>query len=633
MLLKFFNRGTGRGAGGVEYIIRKDDYITKKLREPAPEVLRNGDPAMTIRLIDDLDFKHKYTSGVISFAAEDAPTPSQQSELMTDFEKHAFAGLEKDAYNILWVRHTHTGDNRVELHFIIPMVELKTGKSLNIAPPGWQGYFKPWQTSWNLKRGWARPDDIERARVSSPGHQAYANKQRQLEGKPLLDSPRTRVTQLIEQKIESGLVRNRADIVQTLVANDYKILRTTSRSVTIKNPDWQGKENSSRARIRLKSGVFYADWTVEQQAQAKERDRSLLLKRLKDKSQKQTKEKFNYRAEKNRERYSSASYAAESKAVVTEYQDLQEFMEARLVTAAIAPTSNYPSNSAVLKQELEEFKQSLNLVEYAVSLGYRVTEANQADSNISYLTHPDGEQISISTKPNDCDRYTVVGSEQDQFTIIDLVQKRQNADLAEARILLQKYYNSRNIPQSETHKIGIEPVEQLNSIEKLESKSQPQDRKHWDRVLVSMGRSQLFTQQQLADRIAPFLAEFLNRTARASHSNTFKVPNGREYRVDYDRQARRLSLRENNELQSLIVSAVFNERQRYIADSPERKVILDNGLVDYLANGLLQSDASVEVSEEAIPEPQEKQQQNHKTHSPIKPVTKNNPQFDRGYGE
>ena len=157
MLLKFFSRGTGKGAGGVEYITRPDDPISKKLRNPAPEVLRNGDPAMTIRLIDDLDFKHKYTSGVISFATEDAPTQWQQSQLMDDFEKHAFAGLDSDAYDILWVRHTHTDKNRVELHFIVPMVELNSGKSLNIAPPGWQGYFKPWQTYWNLKRGWARP--------------------------------------------------------------------------------------------------------------------------------------------------------------------------------------------------------------------------------------------------------------------------------------------------------------------------------------------------------------------------------------------------------------------------------------------------------------------------------------------
>ncbi len=177
MLNKFFARGTGGGKAPVDYVLSETDSEGIK-REPLPELLR-GDPNETIRLIDNLDFKHKYTSGVLSFAPEDAPTQKQQEELMDDFEKFAFAGMDKDQYSILWVRHTHTNGGRVELHFISPRVELTTGKSLNIAPPNWQNYFSPWQSCWNLKHNWARPDDPERARAYSPQYEALITKQKE----------------------------------------------------------------------------------------------------------------------------------------------------------------------------------------------------------------------------------------------------------------------------------------------------------------------------------------------------------------------------------------------------------------------------------------------------------------------
>jgi hypothetical protein len=36
---------------------------------------------------------------------------------------------------ILWVRHSHAGHH--ELHFVIPRVELSSGKASNSCPSGW----------------------------------------------------------------------------------------------------------------------------------------------------------------------------------------------------------------------------------------------------------------------------------------------------------------------------------------------------------------------------------------------------------------------------------------------------------------------------------------------------------------
>ncbi|MEB6138371.1 nuclease, partial [Klebsiella pneumoniae] len=69
-------------------------------------VLR-GSPKATEQLIDSLDFKHKYTSGVLSFAPNEKVTKEMEQALIDRFEAVAFAGLESDQYNILWVRHEH----------------------------------------------------------------------------------------------------------------------------------------------------------------------------------------------------------------------------------------------------------------------------------------------------------------------------------------------------------------------------------------------------------------------------------------------------------------------------------------------------------------------------------------------
>ena len=94
MLVKFFKGGTGLGKTPVEYLTRETDSRGVR-REPLPEVIK-GNPNQTIQLIDSVDFKYKFHSGVISFAPEDAPTEEQQKAIISSFEKTAFAGLARD---------------------------------------------------------------------------------------------------------------------------------------------------------------------------------------------------------------------------------------------------------------------------------------------------------------------------------------------------------------------------------------------------------------------------------------------------------------------------------------------------------------------------------------------------------
>ena len=258
MMVKFFARGTGKGKGVVEYLTRKDDPFSQEERTPAPEVIR-GDPEITKDLIDCLDFKHKYTSGVISFAPEDAPTSEQLDALMDSFEKYALAGLEPDQYNILWVKHTHTSNERVELHFVVPKVELTTQKNLNIAPPGWSKYFDPWRDYWNYSQNWARPDDPERARALHPGYEALIEAQNKRLGRLPQDSLRQSVNNFVEQLYSDGLLKSREDIISNLKEVGLEIPRAGQNYITVLEPE-------SGKRVRLKGSLYEQHWRFKQEA-------------------------------------------------------------------------------------------------------------------------------------------------------------------------------------------------------------------------------------------------------------------------------------------------------------------------------------------------------------------------------
>ena len=258
MLVKFFDRGTGKGKGPVEYILKETD-AKGIIREPSPELLK-GNPQQTINLIDSLDFKYKYKSGVISFAASDAPTHSQLEAVINSFEETAFAGLEPDQYDILWVKHTHTGSDRVELHFVTPRVELTSGKSLNIAPPGSNKYFEPWRDYWNTNQNWASPNDPQRARTYYPGYQALIDAQNhrlELNGqKPLKrDDARKMITNYLTGYIENGQIQNRNEILTTLENSGFTITRQGDNYITVTHDDLD-------QRIRLKGGIYSASWRL-----------------------------------------------------------------------------------------------------------------------------------------------------------------------------------------------------------------------------------------------------------------------------------------------------------------------------------------------------------------------------------
>ncbi len=120
MIVKIHSRGAGSGSGPVDYLLGKD-----RQREQA-RVLR-GNPEHVRELIDGCDFARAYTSGVLSFQEPDI-ADAEKSRLMDEWEHTLLTGLDRDQYACLWVEHRDKG--RLELNFVIPNIELQSGKRL-----------------------------------------------------------------------------------------------------------------------------------------------------------------------------------------------------------------------------------------------------------------------------------------------------------------------------------------------------------------------------------------------------------------------------------------------------------------------------------------------------------------------
>jgi hypothetical protein len=264
MLIKFFRNGKGAGVGPVGYLVADkvlaydanrdlirdaDGQPLTVTREPLPEVLR-GDPARTEVLIDASDNQWTYRAGVISFAAEDAADEAQQAEVMDAFERLAFAGMDAEQYDMLWVRHTH--EDRVELHFCTPRLELTSGRSLNIAPPGYQHAFDSLRDLMNKTHDWADPMELSRAQeVRDPIEATYRAQGRDELHAWMLD------------QVSVGLITNRASMVEALTEAGFEVPRAGKAYLTAHDPD-------TGERWRLKGEIFNEDWqadTAEREAE------------------------------------------------------------------------------------------------------------------------------------------------------------------------------------------------------------------------------------------------------------------------------------------------------------------------------------------------------------------------------
>lgn len=254
MIVGFSKHGTGGGHAPVNYLTSAVG-VDGTPRISPPEVVR-GHPGLTRMIIDSLEFERRYTSGVLSFSPGEAITPEMEQDIIERFEAAAFAGLEPGRTNSLWVRHTHAGHH--ELHFLVPRVELATGKSLNIHPPvkASQQLFDAFRSMVNAEYGLSDPDDPARAQaVSLPNHLARLQADGARKGNALKADIREAITEQVKREVLAGRIRNRDGVVRYLEGAGFAIPRQGADYITVISPS----EASGGARMRLKGGFYSRD--------------------------------------------------------------------------------------------------------------------------------------------------------------------------------------------------------------------------------------------------------------------------------------------------------------------------------------------------------------------------------------
>ena len=252
MHVKFIARGTDSAKAAADYLLGERD-AAGRLREGVE--VRRGDPDVVAAVADTLEFEHKYTSGVIAWAPEDRPTDAQIEAVLDKFEQTAWAGLEPDRYAWSAVEHRERGGG-VHVHVFAARCDLETGKSLNIAPPGWQQTFGPLRDAFNHEHGWSRPDDPARARADQPGHRACIEAANLRAGLAVEADPRELIRDYVVQRVEHGVVRSRADVVDALKEAGLDVPRQGKDYVTAHDP-------KSGNRWRLKGSLYEHDFKPE----------------------------------------------------------------------------------------------------------------------------------------------------------------------------------------------------------------------------------------------------------------------------------------------------------------------------------------------------------------------------------
>ena len=254
MIVDFFRHGSGLSKGCLDYLLGED-------REREHAQVLSGDVELTAQLIDSSPFAKKYTSGCLSFYEHDLSDQDKQ-KIMQNFEECLFPGLDKDQYQILWVQHQDkinqdTGETRLELNFVIPNVELSTGKRL-------QPFYAPvdldrvdlFKQITNTEHSLYDPDDPEH-------RQLFLNKKNL--PKDIKDF-KEQLHQRVYRAVANGEVADRQELVQWLESNQINVTRQVKNSISIENP-YEGAKRPIRLEGEIYEQGFRATGEYRQEVQ------------------------------------------------------------------------------------------------------------------------------------------------------------------------------------------------------------------------------------------------------------------------------------------------------------------------------------------------------------------------------
>jgi hypothetical protein len=245
--------GGGGGSGPVDYMT-DDKYYDKEQgvwqpRDPLPKVIE-GDPRLMVQMIDALDHKHRYTSGVLSFTKADteklnaAGLDASITDITGRLKDMLFAGISEEHRNILIIAHTHL--DRLELHYVLPRHNYEVDRAWNPAPPG-EAKFRQMDALVdfvNVKYGLDDPRDPLRARATKEVQWEPTDKK----------TTRETINKFFKEAVIEGMIDSREQLISLAKEAGFEITRTGENYVSMRPP-------GSDKAIRLKGEIYDRKFT------------------------------------------------------------------------------------------------------------------------------------------------------------------------------------------------------------------------------------------------------------------------------------------------------------------------------------------------------------------------------------
>ncbi len=285
MIVKFSKHGKGKASGVLDYLLKEKGSKGTLVPRSHAKVLY-GDPVLTEHLINTTPYKTKYKSGYLSFSERaDEISEADKKRIMQEFESVIFCGLESDQYDILWVEHadkdiddTHPV-GRLELNFVIPCQELRSGKSFQpYYEPADQKRVNAWKNIINSEvktikgEPLSDPNDPKRKRLVNPyssnaprptpfDSKAYTKKDAKKDEETIANPPsRKLLEEAIKRRLlldwQNGIAMNRRRVLGRLGQWGLTINRGNSEKTLSVTSDKLTDKNGKPMGVRLKGGMF-----------------------------------------------------------------------------------------------------------------------------------------------------------------------------------------------------------------------------------------------------------------------------------------------------------------------------------------------------------------------------------------
>lgn len=234
MIIKIFNTSERTGGGCINYLLGRQFE-----REGASVI--SGIPVLTASIIDSSKLKKSYVSGVISLKGKNIDD-RKINEITQGFQLLSCAGLPENRVNFMWVKHTDK--DHVELNFVIPCVDLVSGKNINFLDKKYDHYFlSRFRDFFDVLHGYDTPLDPVNKRSLILGEKLPATSKIELH----------RLHDLAMRDIHSGVVKSKENLFEFYNFYGYEVKSIKSSSITI-------EDINSKKKYRLAGFAYEEDF-------------------------------------------------------------------------------------------------------------------------------------------------------------------------------------------------------------------------------------------------------------------------------------------------------------------------------------------------------------------------------------